>query len=102
MALKLSNSQINKLKSKIKDSTLITLNISSNAFGESKNETNFPHKLLLTNTQVSMTCNAFTNGPSANIKFSKTRLSRMIQLGEFLDRFLGPLCKTRNLKRKCT
>ena len=96
------NSQINKLKSKITDGTLITLNLSSNAVGESNDETNFPHKLLLTNTQVSKTCNAFTNGSSANIKFSKNRLSRMIQLGEFLDRFLGPLCKTRNLKRKCT
>ena len=96
------NWQINKLKSKITDGTLITLNLSSNAVGESNDETNFPHKLLLTNTQVSKTCNAFTNGSSANIKFSKNRLSRMIQLGEFLDRFLGPLCKTRNLKRKCT
>ena len=96
------NSQINKLKSKITDGTLITLNLSSNAVGESNDETNFPHKLLLTNTHVSKTCNAFTNGSSANIKFSKNRLSRMIQLGEFLDRFLGPLCKTRNLKRKCT
>ena len=96
------NSQINKLKSKITDGTLITLNLSSNAVGESNDETNFPHKLLLTNTQVSKTCNAFTNGSSANIKFSRNRLSRMIQLGEFLDRFLGPLCKTRNLKRKCT
>ena len=96
------NSQINKLKSKITDGTLITLNLSSNAVGESNDETNFPHKLLLTNTQVSKTCNAFTNGSSANKKFSKNRLSRMIQLGEFLDRFLGPLCKTRNLKRKCT
>ena len=96
------NSQINKLKSKITDGTLITLNLSSNAVGESNDETNFPHKLLLTNTQVSKTCNAFTNGSSANLKFSKNRLSRMIQLGEFLDRFLGPLCKTRNLKRKCT
>ena len=96
------NSQINKLKSKITDGTLITLNLSSNAVGESNDETNFPHKLLLTNTPVSKTCNAFTNGSSANIKFSKNRLSRMIQLGEFLDRFLGPLCKTRNLKRKCT
>ena len=102
MALKLPNSQINKLKSKIKIGTLITLNLSSNVVGESNNDTNCPHKLLLTNKQVSKTCNAFTNGSSANIKFSKSWLSRMIQLGEFLDRFLGPLCKIRNLKRKCT
>ena len=62
--------------------------------GESNDETNFPHKLLLTNTQVSKIRKAFSNGSSANIKFSKTQLSKMIQLGVFLSSLLGPLLKT--------
>ena len=45
---------------------------------DSDDETNFPHKLLLTNTQV---YRAFSNSSSANIEFSKTHLSKMVQLG---------------------
>ena len=41
--LKLSNSQLNKLKSEIKNNTEVTLNISSNLIRNSSNETNFPH-----------------------------------------------------------
>ena len=51
--VKLSNSQLNKLKFAIKDETEVTLNLSSNLIGNSNDETNFPHKLLLTNTEVS-------------------------------------------------
>ena len=80
----LSNSQLNKLKSGIKNDTQITLNLSSNALGESDNETNFLYKLLLTNTQVSKIRKAFANGLSANIKFSKTQLSKLVQLGKIL------------------
>ena len=47
----------------------------------SNDETNFSHKLLLTDIQVSKIRKAFSNGLSANIKFSKTQLSKMIQLG---------------------
>ena len=56
-------------------------------------ETNFPHKLLLTNRKVSNLCKAFPNHLSFDIKLSKTQLSRMIQLGGFLGRLLGPLLK---------
>ena len=70
--VKLSNSQLNKLKSAIKNGTEVTLNLSSNLIRNSNDETNFPHKLLLTDTQVSKICKAFANGLSANIKFSKT------------------------------
>ena len=49
---------------------------------KSNDATNFPHKLLLTNTQVSKNHKAFANILSANIKFSKTQLSK-IQSGEF-------------------
>ena len=49
----MSNSQLNKLKPAIKNGTEVTLNLSSNLIGNSNDETNFPHKLLLTDTQVS-------------------------------------------------
>ena len=46
--------------------------------GSSNDKTNFPHKLLLTNTEVSKNHKAFANGSSANIKFSKTQLHNII------------------------
>ena len=70
--LKLSNSQLNKLKSELKNGTEVTLNHSSNLIGNFDDETNFLHKILLTDTHVSKICKAFANGPSANIKLSKT------------------------------
>ena len=58
------------------------------------NETNFPHKLLLTNRQVANLGKALANPSSADVKLSKTQLSRMIQSGGFLGRLLDPLLKT--------
>ena len=46
--VKLSKSQLNKLKSAIKNGTEVTLNLSSNLIGDSYDETNFPYKSLLT------------------------------------------------------
>ena len=71
--VKLSNSQLNRLKSGIKNGTEATLNLSSNLIGNYNGETNFPLKLLLTNTQVWKIRKAFANGSSAIIKFSKTQ-----------------------------
>ena len=79
--VKLSNSQLNKLRSGIKNGTELTLNLSSNLIGNSNDETNFPHKILLTDTQVSKICKAFAKSSSANIKFSKAQLFKMIQSG---------------------
>ena len=62
--------------------------------GNSYDETIFPHKLLITDRQVSHLHKAFSNNLSTDIKLSKTQLSKMIQLGGFLDRLLGPLLKT--------
>ena len=90
--VKLWNPQLNKLKSAIKNETEVVLRLSSNMIGD--NETNFPHKLLLPNRQVSNLCKAFANYLSTNIKLSKTQLSKMIQSGGFLGRLLGPLLKT--------
>ena len=60
----------------------------------SDDETNFPHKLLVTNRQVANLRKAFANHTSIDIKLSKTQLSKMIQLGGFLGRLLGVLLKT--------
>ena len=90
--VKLSNSQHNKFKSAIKNETEVVLKLSSNMIGD--NETNFPHKSLLTNGQVSNLRKAFANHLPADIKLSKTQLSKVIKSGEFLGRSLGPLLKT--------
>ena len=82
--VKLSNSRLNKLKPAIKSGTEVTLNLSSNLIGNSNDKTNFPRKLLLTDTQVSKIREDFANGSSANTKFSKTQLSKIIQSGEIL------------------
>ena len=86
--VKLSNSQLNKLKNK----TEVVLILSSNMVGD--DETNFPHKLLLTNRQVANIREAFANYLSADINLSKTQLSKMTQLVGFLGSLLGLLLKT--------
>ena len=50
--VKLSNLQLNKLRSRLKNGTEVTLKILSNVVGDSNNKNNFLHKLLLTNAQV--------------------------------------------------
>ena len=92
--IKLSTSQINKLKSAIKNETEVIIRISPNMIGNSNDETNFLHELLLTDRQVSSIRKAFSNNSSANIKFSKTQVSKMIQSGGFLGKLLGPLLRT--------
>ena len=61
--------------------------------GNSDDEINLPDKLLLTNRQVANLCKAFAKHTSADIKLSKTQLSKMIQSGGFLGRLLGPLLR---------
>ena len=51
--LKLSNSQVNKLKSGIKNGNQVTLKLLTNFIGDSNDEVNFLHGLLLTNKQIS-------------------------------------------------
>ena len=101
--VKLSNSQLNKLKSGIKIGTEVTLKIFSNVFGDFNDKKNFPHKLLLTNTQVLRLGKAFANNSSANIKLSKTQLHKIGQSEGFLGRLLGSLLRTGlPLIKKCT
>ena len=59
--VELFNSKLNKLKSGIKIGTEVILKMSSDVVGDSNDENNFPHKLLLNNTQVSRLCKAFAN-----------------------------------------
>ena len=85
--LQLSNEPFNKLKSGIKNGTEVTLNLSSNVIGDSNDETtSFPHKLL--------TRQLFAKNSSANIKLSKSQLSKMVHLRGFLVKLLEPLLKT--------
>ena len=69
--------QLKKLKSGMKNSTEVPLKLSSNIVCDSEDKNNFPHKLLLTNTQVSKLRNTFTN----NIRLSKTQLHKIRQSG---------------------
>ena len=77
------NSKLNKLKSGIKNNTELSLNFSLNVIPDSNDETNFPHKLLLADTQASRHRKVFANGSLANIKFLKSQLYKMVQLGGF-------------------
>ena len=95
--VRLSNSQLSKLKSAIKNETDVVLRLSSNMVGNSmelhsNNENNFPQKLLLTNRHILSFRKAFANHTSVDIKLSKTQLTR-IQKGGFL-KFLMPLLKS--------
>ena len=92
--VRLSNLQINKLKSVIKNGTKVTLKLSWNIVGENNDDISFWPKILLTDTQLSKLCKAFGNGSSANIKLSKAQLNKTGQSGGFLGRLIGPLLKT--------
>ena len=82
----LSDSHLNKFKSAIKNETDVNLRLLSNMIGD--NETNFPHKLLLTNRQVAILQKAFANHSSTDIKLSKTQLSKGYNQEDFLVDYL--------------
>ena len=91
---KLSNLQLNKLKSELKNEADVVIRLFPNMMGDSNDKTNFPHELLLTDRWVSSIRKAFSNNSSVDIKFSKVQLSKIIQSGGFLGKLLGPLLKT--------
>ena len=70
----------------------VVLRLSSNMVGNSDDEANFPHKLLLTNKQTLSLRNSFANHTSVDIKLSKAQLTKM-QKARFL-KFLMPLLKS--------
>ena len=92
--VKLSNSELNKLNSAINNESELVLRLSSHMIGNSDDKINFPHELLLAKRQVANLRKAFANHLSTDIKLSKTKLSKMIQSGEFLGGLLGSLLKT--------
>ena len=73
--LRLSNSQLNKLKPAIKNIDVI-LRISSNVVGYSDDETTFPHKIFLTNRQVPNLHKVFAKNTSTDIKLLKLNYLR--------------------------
>ena len=77
LSAKFSNSQRNKLNSGMKNGTEVTLKLSSKLIWNSNYETNFTHKLLLTDTQVANIRKALKNGSLATIKLFKTQLSKI-------------------------
>ena len=87
---KLSDSQLNKLKSAVKNKQGTTLSMSARTF----NGNNLPHELLLTTQQKTELRNAVENNMATDIKLSKAQTSKIIQSEGFLDKFLGPLLKT--------
>ena len=87
---KLSKSQLNKLKSAVKNNKRTTLRMNARMF----NGNNLPHELLLTTRQTTKLRNAIENNMSTDIKLSKAQISKIIQSGGFLGKILGPLLKT--------
>ena len=92
--LKLSNSQLNKLKSAITKWNRSNFKFLPSIIGCSIAENNFPHKLLLTNTHISTPLKPSANNSATNLKLSKTQLHRIGESGGLLGRLLGPLLET--------
>ena len=90
---KLSNSQLNKLRSATENQTEVTLRMNIKMF----NGNNLPHELLLTTKQKTKLRNAFNNNMSTDLKLSKAQISKIIQsggfLGSLLSKLAGPLMK---------
>ena len=91
--VKLSDSQLKKLKDAVKDNTGTTLRINLKMF----NENNLQHELLLSTRQKTKLRNTFNNNMSTDLKYSKAQISKIIQSGAFLGSLLsklaGPLMK---------
>ena len=68
---KLSNSQLNKLKSAVKNKKRTTLRMNATMF----NGNNLPHELLLTTRQTTKLRNAIEDNMSTDIKVSKAQIS---------------------------
>ena len=89
--VKLTDAQLNKLKTAVKNNIRTTLQINLKMFDGD----NLPHELLLTTRQKTKLRNAFNN-MLTDIKLSKTQISKIIQSGGFLgslSKLAGPLMK---------
>ena len=87
--VKLSGTQLKKLKTTVKDKTGTTLKMILKFFAENE----LPHELLLTARQKTKLRNAFNNNMSTDLRLFRAQISKIIQSGGFLGRLLGPLLK---------
>ena len=87
---KLSNSQLNKLKSVAKNNQGTTVRMNARILSAN----DLPHELLLTRRQTTKPRNAIENNISTDVKLSKVQISKIIQSGGFLGKLLGPLLKS--------
>ena len=76
---KLSDTQLKKLKTAVKDKIATTLRISLKIFYGN----DLPHELLLTTRQNTKLRNTFNNNMSTDLKLSIAQISKMIQSGGF-------------------
>ena len=88
--VRLSNSQLKKLKDAVSNNAGTTLRISLKIFDGN----NLWYELLLTTRQKTKIRNAFNNNTSTDVKFSKAQINKIIQSGGFLGRLFCPLLKT--------
>ena len=87
---KLSDSQLNKLKSAVKIRQGTTLRMNTRMFSAN----NLPYEFLLTIRQTNNLGNAIENKMPIDVKLSKAQISKIIQSDRFLGKLLGPLLKT--------
>ena len=87
--VKLSDTQLKKLQTAVKNKTGTALRINLKMF----NWNDLPHELLLTTRQKTKVRNALNNNMSTDLDFSKAQISKIIQSGGFLGRLLGTLQK---------
>ena len=91
--VKLTDTQLKKLKTAVRNNTAITLRISFKIFQGN----NLPHELLLITRQKTKLRNALNNNMSTDIKLSKAQITKILQSGGFLRSLLskltGPLLK---------
>ena len=73
-----------KLKTAVENKTGTTIRINLKFFAGN----DLPHELLLTIRQKTKPRNAFNNNRSTDLKLSKSQISKIIQSGGFLGRFL--------------
>ena len=88
--VKLSDTQLKKLKTAVENQTGTTIRMNLKMFAEN----DLPHELLLRTRQKTKLRNAFNNNMLTDLKLSKAQISKIIQSGGFFGRLLGPLLKT--------
>ena len=100
--VKLSDTQLKKLKTAVKDKTGTTLRMSLKMFAGN----DLPHELLLKTSQKTKLRNAFINNMSNHLKLSRAQISKIMQyggfLGSLLSKLVAPLVKVAILlAKKC-